>query len=127
MSALLLSVLVPILTDILKSSAPAVSRKFFGESVEDTIALSKQDVERVKALAQLDQPFGTPSLWVVNLRGSFRYIAAGGLILGGLALAGFGAVTGAADFIPAGLDLAAAPFGFIFGERLVLTYKGGTK
>lgn len=127
MSALLLSVLVPILTDMFKSAAPAVSRKFFGESVDDTIKLANIDIERVKALAGLDNPYGTPDKWVVNLRGSFRYIAAGLLITGGLALAGFGAVVGNPLFVAAGLDLGASPFGFIFGERLVMSYNGKPK
>src|SRR2546422_723018 len=112
MPAFLLSVLVPIVTDFLKSSAPAVSRKFFGESVDDTIKLATVDIQRVQALAALDNPYGTPSLWVVNLRGSFRYIAAGLLIIGGLLLAVYGAYAGHTKYTPAGLDLAASPFGF---------------
>jgi len=127
MPAFLLSVLVPIFTDFLKSSGPAVSRKFFGESVDDQIKLSQQDIERVKALAQLDNPYGEPSKWVVDLRGSFRYIAAGLLIIGGLGLAGFGAFTSNTVFVASGLDLAASPFGFIFGERMILGMKGGPK
>lgn len=127
MPAFLLSVLVPVLTDMFKSAAPAVSRKLFGESVDDTVKLGQLDIQRTQALAALDNPYGTPSLWVVNLRGSFRYLAAGALILGGLGLAGYGAFTGNPLLIPAGLDLASSPFGFIFGERMVLTYKGGGK
>lgn len=127
MPAFLLSVLVPILTDFVKGAAPAVSRRVFGESVDDTIKLANIDIERVKALAGLDNPYGTPSLWVVNLRGSFRYIAAGALILGGLGLAAYGAVVGDVYYVPAGLDLAASPFGFIFGERMMLSMKGGAK
>jgi hypothetical protein len=99
----------------------------FGESVDDQIKLDTANIERVKALATLDNPYGTPSQWVVNLRGSFRYIAAGGLILGGLGLAGYGAYVSSPEFIASGLDMAASPFGFIFGERLVLTFKGGPK
>ena len=124
---LLTSVGIPIITDFFKSAAPAVSRKFFGESVDDTIKLATADIERVKALAALDNPYGTPSQWVVNLRGSFRYLAAAFLILGGLALAGFGATQGQPGFIASGLEMAASPFGFIFGERLVLSYKGAGK
>ena len=118
---------LPILLDLIKSAAPAVTRKFIGVSVDDQIKLDQAGVERIKALAKLDNPYGTPSQWVVDLRGAFRYVAAIALIGGGLALAGYGAVNADTEAVTAGLDLAASPFGFIFGERLVLSYKGGAK
>ena len=125
--ALLASVLLPVLTDLIKTTVPAVTRRWIGISVDDQIKLDMANVEMIRALAELDNPYGVPSLWVVNLRGAFRYVAAIGLIGGGLLLAGYGASEGDTEILAAGLDLAAAPFGFIFGERLVLTYKGGAK
>lgn len=124
-----LSVLVPIIADWVKSAAPAVTRKVFGESVDDQVKLEQTAIERLKALSTLDNPYGTPSQWVVDLRGAFRYVSAAALILGGLGLAAYGASFDVTDpfLIAAGLDLAASPFGFIFGERLVLTFKGGGK
>ena len=127
MPAFLLSVLVPVITDFIKQAAPAASRRFFGVSVDDQVKLDTAQVERIRALAELDNPFGTPSQWVVDLRGAFRYVAAIVLIAGGLCLAGYGAYEGNAILITAGLDLASSPFGFIFGERLVLTLKGGPR
>lgn len=123
-TTLLLSVVTPIFTDFIKSAAPAISRKFFGESVDDTIKLASADTQRLTALAALDVPGGTPSLWVVNLRASFRYIAAGSLILGGLGTIGAGVYKKDPAIVAMGLDMACSPFGFIFGERLVLSYKG---
>ena len=125
--ALLTSVLLPVLTDLIKTTIPAVTRRWIGVSVEDQIKLDMANVERIKALAELDNPYGTPTQWVVDLRGAFRYVAAIGLIGGGLLLAAYGASEGDQEIMAAGLDLAAAPFGFIFGERLVLTYKGSPK
>ena len=122
-----LGVLVPILTSWAQSAAPALTRKLFGESVDDQVKLEQSVVERLTALASLDHPYGTPSQWVVDLRGSFRYVSAATLILGGLGLAGFGAYGANPLFVAAGIDLAASPFSFIFGERLVLTFKGGPK
>lgn len=127
MPVFLTSVLVPILTDFFKSAAPAVSRKVFGESVDDTVKLGQLDINRLTALAALDNPYGTPDKWVINLRGAFRYIAAGVLVIGGLVLAGYGALQSNPILIAAGLDTASSPFGFIFGERMVLTYKGSKK
>jgi hypothetical protein len=127
MISFLTAVLIPILTDWAKSAAPAVSRKLFGETVEDTVKLGELDIKRLTALATLDNPYGTPSQWVVDLRGAFRYVASAALIVGGLGLAAYGAYTQNAVIVAAGLDLALSPSGFVLGERLVLTYKGGAK
>lgn len=124
---LLLSTGLPILLDLFKSAGGAVSRKFLGLSVDDQIKLDNAQVERLKALAELDNPYGQPSQWVIDLRGAFRYVAAGLLIFGGVGLAAFGAYVNDSDFISAGIELAVSPFGFIFGERLVLTLRGGSK
>ena len=124
---LLSSIGVPIITDLIKSAAGAASRKFLGLSVEDQIKLDNAQVERIKALAELDNPYGVPSRWVVNLRGAFRYVAAGILVFGGVAVAAYGAYVGGSEMLSAGIELAVAPFGFIFGERLILTFKGGPK
>jgi hypothetical protein len=127
LEGLLVSTLVPIVLDLVKSIGGAASRKFLGLSVDDQIKLDNAQVERLKALATLDNPYGEPDKWVVNLRGAFRYVAACGLILGGLMLAAFGASEGVTEYTTAGIELAVAPFGFIFGERLVLTLRGGAK
>ena len=127
LESLLISTGLPILLDLVKSAGGAVSRKWLGLSVDDQIKLDGANVQRLQALAQLDNPYGVPSLWVVNLRGAFRYVAAAALVGGGLLLAAYGARQVDSELVTAGLDLAVSPFGFIFGERLVLTYKGGTK
>ena len=127
LTSLLISTGLPILLDIFKSAGGAVSRKWLGLSVDDQIKLDGANIERLKALATLDNPYGVPSTWVVNLRGAFRYVAAGVLVFGGLALAAYAATKADTDLVASGLELATAPFGFIFGERLVLSYKGGAK
>ena len=127
MLSLLLSAGLPIILDLIKTAAPALSRKVLGVSVDDQIKLENAQIERTRALADLDNPYGTPSQWVVDLRGAFRYVAALVLIFGGGALAVFGATEASPIALAAGLDLAVAPFGFIFGERLVLSYKGAAK
>lgn len=127
MSAFLFATVVPILTDFFKSAAPAVSRKIFGESVDDTIKLAQVDISRTEALAKLDNPYGTPSQWVIDLRGSFRYIASAILLVGGLGLAYWALYKNNPILVAAGIDLALSPSGFILGERMVLTFRGGTK
>lgn len=123
MLSLLASVGVPIILDLFKSAGPAISRKFAGLSVDDQIKLESAQVQKLEALAKLDNPNGTPSQWVIDLRASFRYIAAAAIILVGGIIAALGISKGDPATIGAGLELAGIPFGFIFGERLVLSYK----
>lgn len=115
----LISALAPAAVDALKTLFGGISRKIGGLSVDDQIKLETSNVERLKALAQLDNPYGTPSQWVVDVRASFRYIAAGVCIVGGMSTFYFAPV-----FAPVGAEIAASAFSFIFGERMLMTIKG---
>ena len=91
-------------------------------NVDEQIKLENSNVARLQALAQLDNPYGAPSQWVVDLRASFRYVFSGVVIVAALATL----------FIPvndAVRELAFAwgsgAFGFIFGERMYLGFKSG--
>lgn len=119
---LLLPALLPAVIDGVKNLAGGISRKIGGLSVDDQIKMQTGDIEKLKALAALDEVKGNPSQWVVDLRASFRYIAAGVSILGGI----YVIVT-----IPAAIDignqLISAPFAFIFGERMYFGLTGRAK
>lgn len=119
--------LLPAAIDLIKGAGGAISRKFLGLSVDDQIKLQNADVERLKALAELDNPFGTPAQWVVDLRGSFRYVAAIVVILTGAGVLYTGLRYQTADVVDMGFSLVGLPFAFIFGERLVLGLKGPGK
>jgi len=132
------TVVLPAALDLLKGMGSAVSRKWFGLSVDDQIKIDNASVEKLKAISALDNPYGTPSQWVVDLRASFRYIAAGVLILGGLAITGIGAyqylyaaTTDAQDLakgiLSVGLETAGTPFFFVFGERMWQGIRGMLK
>lgn len=85
-------------------------------NVDEQIKLDNSQVGKLQALAALDNPYGTPSQWVIDLRGSFRYLAAGLVIF-----LGFGiqfASTVDPIFRIAGLDFAGMAFSFIFGDRV---------
>lgn len=124
LETLLGSVVVPAVIDFFKGAGSAVSRKWFGESVDDQIKIQNSDIEKLKALAQLDNPYGTPSQWVINLRASFRYIGAMVVIVVGAVAVWAGIQENLPDVIETGFTLVGAPFGFIFGERLYLGLKG---
>ena len=122
LESLLASVVAPAVIDLVKGAAGAASRKWIGLSVDDQIKIQNADVEKLKALAALDNPVGVPSQWVVDLRSSFRYLAAGASIIGGI---------GMFIMIPAMAEIAGQlitmPFGFIFGERMYLSISGKSK
>jgi hypothetical protein len=119
----LISAVAPAAIDAVKTLFGGVSRKLGGMSVDDEIKLANTDIDRLKALAELDRPEGAPSQWVVDLRASFRYIASGLMVLGGLAMAGYGVVQAQAGAIEIGAALASAPMSFIIGERFLLKFK----
>lgn len=121
MEAIIASAIFPAAVDLLKGFFGAASRRFVGVSVDDQIKLQNAEVAKLEALSRLDNPHGTPSQWVVDLRASFRYLAAGMVILVGGALV----FTAKTDQVAAlGFELVGMPFGFIFGERLYLGLKG---
>jgi hypothetical protein len=112
------SALLPAGIDLAKTLFGGISRKWGGLSVDDEIKLSEANTNRLKGLAELDNPHGTPSQWVVDLRASFRYIACGFFVVGGLSTVYF-----APAFAPLGLEAAISASSFIFGERMMLSLK----
>jgi hypothetical protein len=123
--AALLPALLPSVIDAAKSLFGGLGRRIGGLSVDDEIKLAASEVDKLKALADLDTPVGTPSQWVVDLRASFRYVAAVLSSCTGSFLAyKYAAVP---DVLEIAGVLIAAPFSFIFGERLSLGMKGMKK
>lgn len=126
MSALLtviLPAIVPALTDGFRGLMAKVTGGAGGQpqNVQEQIALMAAQTERVKALAALDAIAPNASTWVANLRGSFRYISVGAIVLAGIV----GAFTPGMDAAALAvlLDLAGASMSFIVGERMYLGLK----
>lgn len=127
LETILATTLLPAGIDLLKSLFGGIGRKVAGVSVDDQIKLEESGVNRLKAVAELDNPYGVPSQWVVDLRASFRYIAAAALIVAGMGLASYGASIKETEIFLAGLETAGSPFFFIFGERMWVGLKGNFK
>jgi len=89
-------------------------------TVEEQLRLDESDVKRMNAIAALDNPYGTPSQWVVDLRASSRYIGALVVITAGISTLFFPLD----DYVRAmGLEAANIAFGFLFGSRIVAHLK----
>lgn len=86
-------------------------------TVEDQVKLDNSEIERLKAIASLDNPFGTPSQWVIDLRSSSRYIAALLVILGGIFTFYIPDLPKEAYSLAA--DAVSIVFGFLFGQRII--------
>lgn len=116
----LLSALVPVGVEGVKQ---VISSKLGGvkpTTVAEQIQLDDQEIKRLQAVAALDNPGGTPSQWVVDLRGSSRYVAAFIVIIGGVSLS----FLQAPEVIQiTALEAANVAFGFLFGQRVVANFK----
>ena len=108
----LIAALLPVGVDAVKQViGKYASGTIRPSNVADQIQLDNSNVEKIKALAALDNPYGTPSQWVVDLRASFRYLAAGIVIVSGISLQ-FANLE--ATFKIAALDFAGMAFSFVF-------------
>lgn len=86
------------------------------KTIEEQIQLDDQEIKRLSALKDLDNPGGTPSQWVIDLRASSRYIAAFVVIVGGLGTP----LLGLSDMVnQTALEAVGIAFGFLFGSRII--------
>ena len=112
----ILAALVPVGVEGIKQ----VISKFTGgvrpASVEEQIRLNDSEVGKLNAIAAMDNPFGTPSQWVVDLRAASRYIGALLVIAVGVT-----SIYLPVDDYTKGIALEAAniAFGFLFGLRIM--------
>jgi len=124
--ATVLPAFIPAVADGLKMIFSRITGISMGEpkNFAERLELEKVNVEKMKALAELDKPYGTISLWVSNLRAAFRYLAVGIIIIATLiycflptqyqnpaVLSFLAQLSGSATF-------------FIIGDRVYLGLKG---
>jgi hypothetical protein len=117
----LLSALLPVGVESIKQVVVSKLGGVKATTVDEQIRLDQNDVEKLKALAALDTPGGTPSQWVVDLRASARYVGALGVISVGVSCIFFPGIDAAVKIIA--LDAANIAFGFLFGSRIVASWK----
>lgn len=134
--ALLLPALLPVAADALKGIFGGLSRLIVGETgtkpqnVDEYVKMQQADIERMKALAELDKPAANISTWVADLRASFRYIGAGIIILCGAFVVIYDAMApGQVSEIGYNTitTLMGSVFSFMFGDRVYLGLKQASK
>jgi hypothetical protein len=116
----LIGALIPVGIDGVKQLFTRFAGGVKPTTIAEQLQLDEADIKRIEALAKLDNPYGTPSQWVVDLRASSRYI-------GALAVIAIGLSTLYLTIDPfvqrIGLEAANIAFGFLFGSRIMANLK----
>lgn len=122
-----LTALIPVATDGVKALA---NRLFAGagsqpSNFQEYLQLQDKDIEKLKALAELDKPDGNVSRWVSNLRGATRYVlAAFILIVWAIVMVVSLWVPVADEIIAMVSQLASMVFFYLYGDRAYSYVKG---
>jgi hypothetical protein len=116
----IIGALVPVGIDGIKSLIGMVTGGVKPISVDEQIKLDQNEINKLQAIAQLDNPYGTPSQWVIDLRASSRYLGALFVIVVGIGTL-FLSVTSEIQRI--GIEAANIAFGFLFGTRIMANLK----
>jgi hypothetical protein len=108
--------LVPVGAEAVKQLVTRFTGGVRPTSIAEQIQLDNSEIERLKALAALDNPGGTPSQWVIDIRASSRYIGSLGVIAVGIGSIFISDLP--ADVKNIALQAANIAFGFLFGSRI---------
>ena len=116
----IIGALVPVGVDGIKQLITRFAGGVKPTTIAEQIQIDESEINRIEALAKLDNPYGQPSQWVVDLRASSRYIGALVVIIVGLTTL----------YLPVdpyvqriGLEAANIAFGFLFGSRIMANLK----
>lgn len=138
----ILGIILPALLPAVSDGLKGVFQKFFGGTkpvnVDEQIKLMQAETEKLKVIAELDKPAANISVWVADLRASFRYLAAGFILLSAMGFVVYyfrlvnidpanPALATLLPILDMLLQLAASVFSFMFGDRVYLGLKGATK
>ena len=111
--------LVPVGAEAVKQLITKFTGGVKPATIAEQIQLDQSEIDRLKALAALDNPGGTPSQWVIDLRASSRYIGALGVIAVGISSV---FMTLDANIKQIALEAANIAFGFLFGTRITANW-----
>lgn len=135
----ILGMILPALLPAVADGLKGVFQKFFGGTkpvnVDEQIKLMEAETNKLRVIAELDKPSDKISVWVADLRASFRYLAAGFILVACMFFVSYYFYIVTTDPGNAGLvtlmpildillQLAGSVFSFMFGDRLYLGLKG---
>lgn len=112
----IMAALVPVGIEGIKQAAARWFGGVRATTIDEQIKLDTNEIDKIKAIAELDKPIGQPSQWVVDLRASARYVGALLVIAVGV---GSLFIPVAASVQALALEAANIAFGFLFGSRIV--------
>jgi len=112
----IIGALVPVGVEGIKQVIARFTGGVRATTIEEQLKLDQSEIARLEALAKLDNPGGTPSQWVIDLRGSSRYIGALAVIAVGVSSIFLNLD---ANVKTIALEAANIAFGFLFGTRIV--------
>ena len=116
----IIGALVPVGIDGIKSLIGMFTGGVKPLNVDDQIKLDQNDIAKLEAIAKLDNPYGQPSQWVIDLRASSRYLGALFVIVVGI---GTLFLPVAPEIQRIGIEAANIAFGFLFGTRIMANLK----
>jgi len=116
----LIGALIPVGIDGIKQMFTRFAGGVKPTTIAEQLQLDQSDIHRIEALAKLDNPYGQPSQWVVDLRASSRYLGALFVIVVGI---GTLFLPVAPEIQRIGIEAANIAFGFLFGTRIMANLK----
>jgi hypothetical protein len=116
----IIGALVPVGIDGIKSLIGMFTGGVKPLNVDDQIKLDQNEIAKLEAIAKLDNPYGTPSQWVIDLRASSRYLGALFVIVVGICTL---FLPVAPEIQRIGIEAANIAFGFLFGTRIMANLK----
>lgn len=117
----ILAALVPVGVEGIKQVIARFTGGVKATTIAEQIQLDQNEIQKLQALAALDNPGGVPSQWVIDLRASARYIGALAVIMIGIT----SLYLPVDDYVKnVALQAANIAFGFLFGTRIAVNLKG---
>lgn len=125
----ILATILPLFAPVVIDGVKMIFSKFTGISLgepktfAEKVEWEKVSVEKLRALAMLDQIGGNISRWVADLRASFRYIAVGLIIIVTMAYLCFMGANIDKDVFNFLSQLSGSSLFFIIGDRVYIHLK----
>lgn len=117
----ILAALVPVGVEGVKQLIMKFTGGVKATTVAEQIQLDQSEVGKMQALAALDNPYGVPSQWVIDLRASSRYLGALAVITVGLSVLYIPGMP--KEVVTISMEAVSIVFGFLFGSRILVSHK----